>query len=96
MITNNSAHGFFRLPPKIRFMIYNFCLVPGLISPRSINHATRLPGLSLLRTYKAISKESRCEVYKNTFVVSDWQEADLLYEACLHYDECRLMVKSLD
>ena len=77
-------------------MIYNFCLVPGLISPRSLNHGHELPCLPLLRTCKAIFKEARCEVYKNTFIVSDWQEADLLYEACLHYDDRRLMVKSLE
>ena len=96
IITNNSEHGFFRLPPGIRVMIYNFCLVPGLISPRSLNHGLELPGLPLLRTCKAIFKEARCEIYKNTFIVSDWQEADLLYEACLHYDDRRLMLKSLE
>ena len=77
-------------------MIYNFCLVPGLISPRSVNHDRRLPGLPLLRTCKAIHKEARCEIYKNTFIVSDWQEADLLYEACLHDPERGLMVKYLE
>ena len=75
-------------------MIYNFCLAPGLICPLTANYDCLLPGLPLLRTCKAILKEARCEIYKNTFIVSDWQEADVLYEACLQ--ERRLMVKSLE
>lgn len=77
-------------------MIYNFCLVPGLIRPLTGIYDRRLPGLPLLRTCKAILKEARYELYKNTFFVSDFEEAGLLYRACLHYPERRRMLKSLE
>lgn len=78
-------------------MIYKLCLVPGLIRPFTQASAQRkLPGLSLLRTCKAILNEARYELYKNTFIVSDWYESDLIYEACLRYPERRPMLKSLE
>lgn len=78
-------------------MIYKLCLVPGLIRPFVHHDSQReLPGLSLLCTCKAILNEARYELYKNTFIVSDWYESDLIYVACLRYPERRPMLKSLE
>ena len=78
-------------------MIYKLCLVPGLIRPFMDNESQReLPGLPLLCTCKAMLNEARYELYRNTFIVSDWFESDLIYEACLRYPERRLMLKSLE
>ena len=77
-------------------MIYKLCLVPGLIRPFVDSSQRELPGLSLLCTCKAILNEARYELYKNTFIVSDWWESDILYEACLRYPDRRPMLKSLE
>ena len=94
---NNSEHGFFRLPPELRIVIYKLCLVPGLIRPYryDLGH-NELTGLPLLRTCKAILNEAGYELYKNTFIVSDWVESDKIYEACLRYPQRRPMLKSLE
>lgn len=97
LLTNNREHGFFRLPPELRIMIYKCCLVPGKIRPYVDRESQReLPGLPLLRTCKAILNEAGYELYKNTFIVSDWEESDLIFEACLRYPERRPMLKSLE
>lgn len=78
-------------------MIYKFCLVPGLIYPLITEEFQRVPpGLPLLRTCKAILDEAGYELYKNTFVVSDWVDSDHIYDACLRYPERRPMLKSLE
>lgn len=78
-------------------MIYKFCLVPGLIRPYVGEESQcELPGLPLLRTCKAILNEAGYELYKNTFIVSDWEDSDLIFEACLRYPERRPMLKSLE
>ena len=77
-------------------MVYKHCLVPGLIRPFTGSFQRELPGLPLLTTCKAILNEARYELYKNTFIVSNWNESDLLYEACLRYPERRRMLKSLE
>ena len=78
-------------------MIYKFCLVPGLIRPYVYDFTeAALPGLPLLRTCKVILDEAGYELYKNTFIVSDRVESDLIFEACLRYPERRPMLKSLD
>ena len=93
---NNSKHGFFRLPPELRIMVYKHCLVPGLIRPSTGIAEREIPGLPLLRTCQTILTEARYELYKNTFIVSDCEESDLIYEACLQYPERRRMLKSLE
>ena len=78
-------------------MIYKLRLVPGLICPFVHDRSEReFRGLSLLCTCKAIFNEARYELYKNTFIVSDWLESDLIYEACLRYSERKAMLKSLE
>ena len=77
-------------------MVYKHCLVPGLIRPFTGSFQRELPGLPLLTTCKAILNEARYELYKNTFIVSNWNESDLLCEACLRYPECRRMLNSLE
>ena len=97
LLTNDREHGFFKLPPELRIMIYKFCLVPGLIRPHIHAYQDReLPGLPLLRTCKAIFNEAGFELYKNTFIVSDWQESLFIFDACLRYPERRPMLKSLE
>ena len=78
-------------------MIYKLCLVPGEIRPYVDEGSQRkLPGLPLLCTCKAVLNEAGYELYKNTFIVSDWVESDMIYEACLRYPERRPMLKSLE
>ena len=78
-------------------MIYKWSLVPGLIRPYVDEGSQReLPGLPLLCTCKAILDEAGYELYKNTFIVSDWDESRYIYKACLRYPERRPMLKSLE
>lgn len=78
-------------------MIYKLSLVPGLIRPYVDEGSQReLPGLPLLCTCKAILDEAGYELCKNTFIVSDWAESRLIFEACLRYPERRPMLKSLE
>lgn len=102
---------FLRLPPEIRFKIYEYCLVVGKIYPyrwkqsvteehASIPHAIEehpLLCIGLVGANRLIYAETSSIVYKcNTVVLPDAPLTAMFFQKCLDDTQKRLWLKSIE
>lgn len=100
---------FYDLPPEIRQMIYEECLIVGEIYPYSLSDAypgdaqtaqeksgCDLPNLALLQVSKAIRLEAEPATYKRNHVhLGRTESSQRFFEQCLNTPERKLWLKSV-